>query len=102
MLMVIGTRDVISLISRNQIPVEGFGGICPDSAIRDTSRGGSFPYGDHFQWFIENCSPGRPAARGSRKEYVFVFQWMDSGRQTETGKQRCDCPRLVGMDAALF
>ena len=33
MLMVIGTSGCDILISRNQIPVEGFCGICPDSAI---------------------------------------------------------------------
>lgn len=78
MLMVIGTSGCDILISRNQVPVEGFCGICPDSAIPGYYgyEAGQACMGDHFQWFMENCLPSVCHEEAASRN-ISVFQWMD-------------------------
>ncbi len=95
MLMVIGTSGCDILISRNQIPVEGFCGICPDSAIPGyyAYEAGQACMGDHFQWFIENCLPAacREEAAGRN---MSVFQWMDE----KAGRLKPGSSGVIALD----
>lgn len=78
MLMVIGTSGCDILISRKQVPVEGFCGICPDSAIPGYYgyEAGQACMGDHFSWFMENCLPASYHEEAKRQN-MSVFRWMD-------------------------
>lgn len=78
MLMVIGTSGCDILISRNQVPVKGFCGICRDSAIPGYYgyEAGQACMGDHFKWFMENCLPASVAEEAAR-EGCPVFRLMD-------------------------
>ena len=71
MLMVIGTSGCDILISRNQVPVEGFCGICPDSAIPGYYgyEAGQACMGDHFQWFMENCLPSVCHEEAAKRDF---------------------------------
>ena len=95
MLMVIGTSGCDILISRNQIPVEGFCGICPDSAIPGyyAYEAGQACMGDHFQWFMENCLPAacREEAAGRN---MSVFQWMDE----KAGRLKPGSSGVIALD----
>ncbi len=78
MLMVIGTSGCDILISRDQVPVKGFCGICRDSAIPGYYgyEAGQACMGDHFKWFMENCLPAS-FAEEARRENCSVYQMMD-------------------------
>lgn len=78
MLMVIGTSGCDILISREQVPVKGFCGICRDSAIPGYYgyEAGQACMGDHFRWFMENCLPAS-FTEEAKRDNCSVYQLMD-------------------------